>query len=171
MRDLPDLARRVRQRFDKDVETELLRELEGYPGQRRRQAEFNSIVLYSELVITLTPRLHSAPWPAVFAAAPSDDDRVCGVRTALRLLRPLFHIVDEGITDIIVKERAAAAGSVADFSTRSTQALLQALLQQVCTLLTRPHGHGMSVPKTMCMVRLCCQRAFLQAIKSCQHLG
>jgi len=155
MRELPDLARRVQQRVDQEVETELLRELEGYPGQRRSQAEFNSIVLYSELVVTLAARLCSAPWPAVFTAAASDDDRVCGVRTALGLLRPLFHLVHKGITDVMVKERAAAAGSIADSSTRITQALLQALLQQVCTLLcTLLMRYSMSVPKR-CAWRAC----------------
>ena len=122
---LADRARRVEQRYDPDVEDELVQKVQdwqkGDPRVRRRLGDPGTIVLESDMVVRLSERLCAAPWTEVVTAAASGDAlQTRGAESALLLLQLVLGIVH-------TEAAVAAAGGPAQRRTK----LLQSLLRQV----------------------------------------
>jgi len=92
---LATVAGLVRRRFDTAIEADLLKAVEawqdGGPPQRQCTDDPHSIVLGSQLVVTLAARLRAAPWAAMFGDRPGSASPVPGTHAALLLLSSLFR--------------------------------------------------------------------------------
>ena len=136
-------AQRVQQGFDLHLEEGLFRDLhaclEGGPADRQLLGDPQSIVLESDLVVSLATRLRSAAWAKVVAVPRGEDAQKVGARSALLLVNSVLTTVHNG-------DGSGCSG------VQPRPHVLQALVRQVCMRCKARWGvdHNFSAPGACC---------------------